>query len=64
MTSSEKDQLTKYLIESMEKKKLQRVKDVNYDMKNGVILNINGLSYNTTKKRFTFKNREKKKRQH
>ena len=60
LSSSENEQLTKYLIESMEKKKLQRVKDVNYDIKNGVILNIHGLSYNTTRKRFTLKNRDKK----
>jgi hypothetical protein len=53
-------QLKRFLIESMEKKKLQRIKDVTYDMKNNVIINIQGLSFNNQKKRFTLKSKDKK----
>ena len=55
-----KEELKNYLIEAMEKKKLQRIKDVTYDIKTNLILNIQGLTYNNTKKKFTLKNKDKK----
>ena len=38
-----------FLIDSMEKKKLQRIKDVTYDINKNTITNIHGLTYNTKK---------------
>ena len=49
-----------YLIESLDKKKLQHVKDVQYDNQNGKILSIPSLHFNTTSRKFTFKRNEKR----
>jgi hypothetical protein len=49
-----------YLIESLDKKKLQHVKDVQYDNQTGKILNIPSLHFNTTSRKFTFKRNEKR----
>lgn len=49
-----------YLIESLDKKKLQHVKDVQYDNETGKILTIPSLHFNTTSRKFTFKRNEKR----
>ena len=49
-----------YLIESLDKKKLQHVKDVQYDVQTGKILTIPSLHFNTTSRKFTFKRCEKR----
>lgn len=49
-----------YLIDSLDKKKLQHVKDVQYDIQTGKILTIPSLHFNTTSRKFTFKRSEKR----
>lgn len=49
-----------YLIESLDKKKLQHVKDVQYDIQTGKIITIPSLHFNTTSRKFTFKRNEKR----
>jgi len=49
-----------YLIESLDKKKLQHVKDVQYDNQTGKISTIPSLHFNTTSRKFTFKRSEKR----
>ena len=44
----------------MHHKKLQRVKDVEYNMKTGKITKIPGLKWETTKNKFTLKKPDKK----
>ena len=44
----------------MERKKLQRVKDVQYDKENGKIISIPGLKFNSKSCKFTLKNIDKK----
>ena len=57
----EKNQLLKYLNASLDKKKLQRVKDVVYDVKQEKIKSIPGLAFNKTKQKFTLRRTDKKK---
>ena len=53
--------LNKYLKQCLERKKLQRVKDVTFDKTSGEITNIPGLHITLTeKKKFTLKNTDKK----
>jgi hypothetical protein len=52
--------LTIFLKDSLNKKKLSRVKDVVYDKINGVVKEIPALSYNKVNKHFTFKNIDKR----
>uniref|UniRef100_A0A6C0C5X7 Uncharacterized protein n=1 Tax=viral metagenome TaxID=1070528 RepID=A0A6C0C5X7_9ZZZZ len=61
LTEVEKKKLVIYLNESLNRKKLQRVKDVNYDVKSGSIKAIPGLQFNKDKKKFTLKRIDKKK---
>jgi len=61
LSIKEKMQLSKYLISCLHKKKLQRVKDVVYDVKNEKIKAIPGLKFNKIKKKFTLRNLDKKK---
>lgn len=49
-----------YLIDSLDKKKLQHVKDVQYDNQNGKIILIPNLHFNTASRKFTFKRNEKR----
>jgi hypothetical protein len=49
-----------YLIDSLDKKKLQHVKDVQYDNQNGKITLIPNLHFNTASRKFTFKRNEKR----
>lgn len=60
LSKEDHEKLKLFLIDSMEKKKLQRIKDVTYDMNKNTIININGLTYNVKKKRFTLKVKGKK----
>jgi hypothetical protein len=50
-----------FLISSLEKKKLQRTKDIVYDSKNGIVKSIPGLLINKTTNKFTLKRVDKKK---
>ena len=61
LSVSEKKKLQNYLNDSLDRKKLQRVKDVNYDVKVGRIKAIPGLTYNKDKKKFTLRRVDKKK---
>lgn len=56
----QKKNLQIYLKKSMDRKKLQRAKDVNYDISTGKIINIPGLIFNKTNNKFTLKNLDKK----
>ena len=60
LTPDEKDKLKKFLKTCLDRKKLQRVKDVEYDTKTGEINNIVGLTYSKIKSKFTLKNKNTK----
>ena len=57
---NKKNELIKYLKKCMNHKKLQRVKDVEYNMKTGKITKIPGLKWEISKNKFTLKNTDKK----
>lgn len=44
----------------LDRKKLQRVKDVLYDKENGIVKDVPGLSYTKSSKHFTLKNTDKR----
>ena len=52
--------LKKYLIDSLDRKRLTSVKDVIYDKENGIIKDIPLLFFNNTTNRYTLKRNEKK----
>ena len=52
--------LKKYLIDSLDKKKIQHVKDVHCDKTTGKILSIPTLNFNSTTRKFTLKRCEKR----
>jgi hypothetical protein len=52
--------LTRFLKECLDKKKLSRVKDVIYDKVNGVVKEIPALTYTKANKHFTLKNIDKR----
>lgn len=52
--------LVKFLKDCLDRKKLQRVKDVNYDKVEGVIKEIPVLAYNKINRHFTLKNMDKR----
>jgi len=54
------DQLSQYLINCLERKRFERVKDVNYDKENQTIKSITNLFYNKQSNRFTLKRSEKR----
>lgn len=60
LTESEVADFKSYLIDSLDKKKLQHVKDVQYDIQNGKIILIPNLHFNPTTRKFTFKRNEKR----
>jgi len=60
MTESEGELLIAFLKESMDRKKLQRVKDVIYDKITGQVKEIPALSYTKSTKHFTLKNIDKR----
>ena len=53
-------ELKKYLKISLDRKKLQNLKEVSYDKENGVITKLVNLNYNKNTKKFTLRNIEKK----
>ena len=59
LNEKQKKNLQTYLKKSMERKKLQRARDVNYDIVNGKIINIPGLIFNKNNNKFTLKNLNK-----
>lgn len=59
-TEDEKTNLIKFLKDSLDRKKLQRVKDVIYDKTLGEIKEIPALSYNKSSNHFTLKNLDAK----
>tara|TARA_B100001059_G_scaffold117778_1_gene118026 strand:+ start:170 stop:709 length:540 start_codon:yes stop_codon:yes gene_type:complete len=61
LTKTQSKLLIDFLISSLEKKKLQRTKDIVYDSKTGKIKSIPGLSVNKTSNKFTLKRVDKKK---
>jgi len=60
MDEEESTLLTSFLKDCLERKKLQRVKDVIYDKTNGSIKEIPALSYTKQTKHFTLKNIDKR----
>ena len=52
--------MKKYLKECINKKRLQRVKDVLYDKEEGIILSIPNLIYNKSRQRYTLKRSDKR----
>tara|TARA_B100001175_G_scaffold312975_1_gene319845 strand:+ start:427 stop:939 length:513 start_codon:yes stop_codon:yes gene_type:complete len=61
LTDEQITELKKYLIQCLNRKKLQRQKDVVYDMDTNKIKLINGLTYNKNRNKFTLKQKDKKK---
>jgi hypothetical protein len=60
-TNEEHEILHEYLIKCIDRKKLQRVKDVSYDVKTGKIKSIPSLIFDKTKRKFTLKKTDKHK---
>lgn len=60
MTVKESKDMKQFLKDGLERKKLQRVKDVGYDKGIGIIRSIPALSYNKTTRKFTLRNLDKK----
>ena len=54
------EELSKYIRGCLDKKKLVRVKEVDYDITNGKLVGIPGLHYNKTSKKYTIKNADTK----
>ena len=61
LTLPDKKRLHIYLNESLDRKKLQRVKDVSYDVKTGRIKAIPGLIFNKVNQKYTLRRVDKKK---
>jgi len=53
-------ELKAFLLKSLDRKKLQRVKDVIYDVENQIIINIPTLTINKQTNKYTLKNLDKK----
>ena len=53
-------ELNEFLLKSLDRKKLQRVKDVIYDIENQIIINIPTLTINKQTNKYTLKNLDKK----
>ena len=60
LTKEESDNLKNYLTLSLDKKKLQCVKDVQYDKVAGKIKSISILSFNSITRKFTLKRSDKR----
>lgn len=56
----QKKKLKRYLLSCLERKKLQKTKDVNYCIKTNKILSIPALTYNECSRKFTLRKNEKK----
>ena len=60
LSEEESDLLTNFLKDCLDRKKLQRVKDVIYDKESGTVKNIPALFYVKSNKHFTLKNIDKR----
>ncbi len=60
LTATDNKNMKKYLRDLLDKKMLNRVKDVSYDKEEGVITNIPLLCFNKSSKKFTIKRNEKR----
>jgi hypothetical protein len=60
LSDKETDLLLTFLKDCLDRKKLQRVKDVIYDKENGMVKEIPALCYIKTSKHFTLKNMDNK----
>ena len=60
MTEEEQKILKKYMRTCLERKKLQRIKDVVYDIETGTIKNIPGLTFNEKNRKFVLRKIDKK----
>ena len=60
LSKEEEVLLMNFMKDCLERKKLQKVKDVLYDKETGQIKDIPSLSYNKQTKHFTLKNLEKR----
>ena len=60
LIKDEEEKLFLFLKDSLDRKKLQRVKDVSYDKTTGEILIIHALCFNKITNHFTFKNIDKR----
>jgi hypothetical protein len=60
MKSDNLSVMKKYLREALDKKRLQRIKDVVYDKEQGKITNIPGLVFKKQSRKFTLRNQEKR----
>lgn len=60
LSQEEAELLTTFLKDSLDKKKLSKVKDVIYDKDNGLIKEIPALVYTKSSKHFTLKNIDKR----
>lgn len=60
LNEDEKHELKTFLLKSLDRKKLQRVKDVIYDLETQTIVNIPTLTLNKQTNKYTLKNLEKK----
>jgi len=60
LDESEKELLISFFKDSLERKKLQRVKDVIYDKENGIINEVPLLVFTKSNKKFTLKRQDKR----
>jgi hypothetical protein len=60
LSDEEYDKLINFLKECLDRKKLQRVKDVIYDKTTGLIKSVPALCFNKTTNHFTLKNIDKR----
>tara|TARA_B100000902_G_C26824818_1_gene675793 strand:+ start:20 stop:532 length:513 start_codon:yes stop_codon:yes gene_type:complete len=60
LNEEETNTLKLYLMKCLERKKLQRQKDVNYDIEKNKIKSVNGLVYNKNTHKYTLKRQDKK----
>lgn len=60
LTKPETAQLKRYLLSSLDRKRLVRVKDVTYDKETGKITNIPCLAFSPTSRKFTLKRSDKR----
>jgi hypothetical protein len=60
LSDDDYDKLILFFKDCLDKKKLQRVKDVDYNRETGEIINISALIHNKTSNHFTLKNIYKK----
>jgi hypothetical protein len=60
LSDTDTDLLLTFLKDCLDRKKLQRVKDVVYDKENGIVKDIPSLCYIKTSKHFTLKNMDNK----